>query len=99
MDDPHGKAEAAVLYPHEQTERAWREAVLEELRDIHLLLAHLCVLAERPASPEEKEPAAGPMEPPEEQELGTWILTDERVQAIEDAIEVEQRVRGRVYGG
>lgn len=99
MDDPLGKAEAAVIHPHEQTEQAWREAVLEELRDIHLLLAHLCVLAERPASPEEKEPAAVADDPHEEVELGTWILTDERVQAIEDAIEVEQRVRGRVYGG
>jgi hypothetical protein len=37
--------------------------------------------------------------PGDEEPLPTWILTDEAVSRVEEAIEQEQRVRGRAYGG
>jgi hypothetical protein len=50
---------------------------------------------ERPVSRE----AVGIEIPGLDEPLPTWILTDEMVHHIEDAIEQEQRVRGRAYGG
>lgn len=97
MDDPHDPTEAWRPY---QTGHEWRMEVLMELRGIHRLLAELCGVVERLELPVATEPAAVTGDPPEEAApLGTWILTDARVQAIEEAIEQEQRVRGRTYGG
>lgn len=91
----------------DESAKAWRVEVLAALQGMHGLLARLVVLvehpvrvAERPELPVEKEPVAAIPEPPvAEEPLATWILTDERVAQVERAIEQEQRVRGRVYGG
>lgn len=79
-------------------EDAWRSEVLRTLQGIEALLAQL--VARTPGRATPTETAAALVEPPQDQEpLGTWILTDERVSRIEEAILQEQRVRGQVYGG
>lgn len=80
---------------------AWPQEVLRTLGVILAVLQDMRkVLAERPEPPVEKEPAARAIELPDGGEpLGTWILEDARVAAIEEAIVQEQRVRGQAYGG
>jgi len=90
----------------------WQQEVLRTLQAIlasqtvliaeqrALTAAIVRLVAERPELPVGQEPAAASMEPPGSNEpLGTWILEDARVAAIEEAIVQEQRVRGQAYGG
>lgn len=97
-----------------QTEHEWRLEVVVLLRGIFECLAHAPWMqfeTEEPTARHETaaagcevsvkaEPGAVRLETPETEEpLPTWILTDEAVSRVEEAIEQEQRVRGRAYGG
>lgn len=62
------------------------EAILAELRAIRVLLEG------------GQGPAPGEL-PVAAEDLPTWLLTDSAVSRLEQAIEVEQRVRGQAYGG
>lgn len=99
MEDPPEFIEAPMDAETKPTEKddAWRTEVLWTLKGIHGLLMQLVEVHE---PPDRQEPAAVSEEPTENEEpLPTWILTDESVARIEEAIETEQRVRGRAYGG
>lgn len=92
--------EEAAMDEHRETPayiESWRGEVLVLLRGIAASLAQLVESHEPSVT---KEPAAAAVESPDANEpLPTWILTDARVNAIERAIEQEQRVRGTAYGG
>lgn len=105
--------EAVREDPVVANELAWRREVLftlkgilagqtlwrAEQRENAVFLERLVrQVVERPELSVEKDPAAVNTDPLESSELGTWILTDENVARIEEAIGVEQRVRGRAYG-
>lgn len=77
---------------------ASQTVLIAEQRELTAVVVRL--LVERPEPPVEKEPGAdSPQTPEPEEPLGTWILEDARVAAIEEAIVQEQRVRGQAYGG
>jgi hypothetical protein len=93
----HGRPFAAS-----QTEHEWRLEVLVLLRGIFECVASapwMQAVTEEPSV--SHAPAAAFHEFPvkAEQPLPTWILTDEQVARVEGAVESEQRVRGRAYGG
>jgi hypothetical protein len=80
----------------------WRTEVLVLLRGIFecLVRAPWMQVAVSVEPPDTNEPPAVSSEPPDsEKPLPTWILTDEQVARVEEAVESEQRVRGRAYGG
>lgn len=84
-----------------QTEQEWRTEVLVLLRGMcECLLRAPWMQVVTGAPPVEEEPRAVRLETPvTEEPLPTWILTDEQVARVEEAVESEQRVRGRAYGG
>ena len=84
-----------------QTEQEWRLEVLVLLRGIcECLLRAPWMQAVSSELPEASEPVVVATEPSgDEEPLPTWILTDEQVSRVEGAVQSEQRVRGRAYGG
>ncbi len=83
-----------------QADEVWQE-VLRALSEIKAELrfhgAVLHTLVAQRATPGQ-ERSVDAMEESSEA-LGTWLLTDEKVEQIERAIVEEQRVRGKAYGG
>jgi len=103
MEEPTVQREP-VMEEQPDMREAWGVEVLALLRvlvaEVHALADMVVRLAAYKEIPGSAEPAAASMEPPGSNEpLPTWILTDERVHGLEEAIEREQRVRGQAYGG
>ena len=109
MESPVMEESVSVERP-EAYERQWQERMYARQCEIAVLIARLVACVERAlertemtVSPELSDAREGVAERPEvsedEERLATWILTDGQVSAVERAIEAEQRVRGRAYGG